>query len=176
MATDRIHILATVASVAIATTLSVGCRNHPEQTKLQYMPDMADAPTVKAQEDYIDPPPHSVARNTMYYPNTVEEAEQRLTMPPEIKGQEVVGIYDGEKLYETYCTVCHGVAGQGNGTLNDKFPRPPDITSDYHKLKSDGFFFHKITFGSAIMPAYGHSIYPAERWEIVKHIRTLQGK
>ena len=34
-------------------------------TKLQYMPDMADTPTVKAQESFLNPPEHSVARNAI---------------------------------------------------------------------------------------------------------------
>ncbi|NBQ53831.1 MAG: cytochrome c [Proteobacteria bacterium] len=38
----------------------------------------------------------------------------------------------------------------------------------------DGFYFHKMTFGGAIMPSYGHAISPQERWQIAHYIHELQ--
>ena len=139
----------------------------PTTTKWQYMPDMADNPTVKAQEDYLDPPPHSIARNAVFYAETAETSTQTASVARDVA--------QGKQLYETFCQVCHGAQGKGDGTIDDGFPQPPDIAQKVYRDRSDGFLFHRITFGTAIMPGYGHALSVAERWQIVYHLRTLQG-
>jgi mono/diheme cytochrome c family protein len=152
------------------------CKDGPNATKLQYMPDMADAPTVKAQENFINPPEHSVTINAILYPESPDLAEQELRNPfgegaqvnEEVRKQ-------GKKLFETYCHVCHGFDGKGKGTLGDAYPIPvPDLTRDELKAKKDGFFFLKISKGGQQMPAYAYAISPHERWWIVSHLRELQ--
>ena len=152
------------------------CDKDPNATKLQYMPDMADSPTVKAQEDYISPPDGSVAMNAILYPATAEESEKQLQNPfaGAAEAEAKVHLAAGQALYDTYCAVCHGIAAKGDGYIVDKFPRPPDLAAEPYLSRADGFFFHRITFGSAIMPSYGHAISPHERWQIILHLRTLQ--
>lgn len=82
----------------------------------------------------------------------------------------------GEKMYNTYCIPCHGAAGKGDGSITDLYPRPPDITADIYKKRGDGFFFHRITFGANIMPAYGYATTLPERWAVVHYVRKLQGE
>lgn len=144
----------------------------PTQPKVQYVPDMADAPTMKPQENYLEPPQGSVATNAILYPATVEEAEKSLKNPLPNEPQ-VVAL--GEKTYNTFCVPCHGAGGKGDGSITDLYPRPPDITADIYQKRSDGFFFHRITFGANIMPGYGHAIMPHERWATVHYLRKLQG-
>ncbi len=139
----------------------------PTTTKWQYMPDMADAPTVKAQEDFIDPPPHSVARGAVFYAPTAAESVRTATVARDAA--------QGKQLYETFCRVCHGAQGKGGGTLEHGYPQPPDISQAVYREHKDAFFFHRITFGTAIMPGYGHAIDVAERWQIVYYLRELQG-
>ena len=156
-----------------------GCHQETSKTKIQYMPDMADSPTVKAQEDYLDPPDGSIARSGIIYPEDVAVAEkdfrpQPINDPHERKKADIAG----EKLFNIYCTVCHGADGKGMGTLTDAYPKAsvPDITRADLAERKDGFYFLKITKGGALMPGYGHAISPHERWYIVRYIRTLQGK
>ena len=139
----------------------------PATPKLQYMPDMADNPTVKAQEDFLDPPPYSVARGTVFYAKTAEESTQTAAV--------VRDAAQGKQLYATFCQVCHGAQGKGDGTIDDGFPQPPDISQVLYRERKDGFLFHRITFGTAIMPGYGHALSVAERWQIVYYLRALQG-
>jgi mono/diheme cytochrome c family protein len=149
----------------------IACNQNPNQTKLQYMPDMADNPTVKAQEGYLDPPEHSVAMNAILYPKTVEEAEQLLRNPYP-NSDEVLS--KGKDLYETFCTACHGSNGAGGGGVTSYFEGIPNIAGDLYRNRQDGFFFYRITFGKGRMPGYGHAISPNERWYIIHHLRTLQ--
>lgn len=150
----------------------VGCWDS-NTTKLQWMPDMADTGVVKPQRDYLDPPDGSVAVESMEYPKTVEEAESSLTNPINPSAETVA---KGQKLFETFCSVCHGLGGKGDGTLKGLVPQPPDITHASYVQRKDGFFFYRISFGTAVMPAYGHSISREERWIIVHYLRALQQK
>ena len=156
----------------VALALSA-CHGDPNQTKLQYMPDMADAPTVKPYKDFLDPPEHSVPMFAILYPATAEESEKVLRNPypasPDV-------VQHGKQLFDTFCIPCHGADAKGGGSITDIFPRPPDITAEMYAKRADGFFFHRITFGSVstIMPGYGHAISANERWQIVHYVKSLQ--
>jgi mono/diheme cytochrome c family protein len=150
-----------------------GCHGDPEDSKIQYVPDMADAPTVKTLREYLDAPQGSVAMNVGLYPKTPEEAEKQLTMPPSVAG-DAQALAAGKKLFETYCAVCHGLDAKGKGTIKHPAIAPPDLTHPTYLGRADGFFFYRITFGTAVMPAYGHATDPVERWKIIRHLRTLQ--
>jgi mono/diheme cytochrome c family protein len=143
------------------------------KTKIQYVPDMADAPTLKPQENYLEPPSHSVAQNAFLYPSSKEEADATLANPFPAD-PKVLAL--GEKMYNTYCTPCHGAGGKGDGSITDVYIKPPDITDPAFAQRKDGNFFYTITFGANIMPAYGHAIQVHERWAIVHYLRKLQGK
>lgn len=162
--------------ICLPVWLTYSCKDGPNDTKWQYVPDMADAPTVKAQEDYIESPVGSVATNAILYPKTIEESEKLLSNPlGRLSGgfkDKVVG--EGQKLYNIFCQQCHGMDGKGVGSITDVFVQAPDLTSDMYKERKDGFFFHKITFGGAIMPYLGHAISRHERWKIVLYLRKLQ--
>ena len=144
----------------------------PNKTKVQYVPDMADAPTMKPQENFLEPPEGSVANNALIYPKTVEEAELKLKNPLQNEPQ-IVAL--GEKIFNIYCIPCHGAAAKGDGSITDVYPKPPDITTAAYQAKGDGFFFYRITFGAVMMPGYGHATAPIERWAIVHYLRKLQG-
>lgn len=168
------NITKTIAGFGVMLSLALaGCDNDPNARKIQYMPDMADGPTVKAQEDYLDPPDHSVAADAVIYPDdfAIAEAEFRNQFP-----NKPEHIAEGKRLYNIYCKVCHGADGKGGGTLTDAYPKAmvPDITRDEMKAKKPGFYFLKITKGGPNMPSYGHSISRAERWMITLYINELQ--
>jgi S-disulfanyl-L-cysteine oxidoreductase SoxD len=156
----------------IGSWFLAGCDGDPNQTKLQFMPDMADGPTVKAQESYLEPPAHSVAVDAILYPAAVEKAETEMVNPLPNTDEN---LEHGKKLFNTFCAVCHGEDGKGGGTLGEAYPvARPDITRAEMAQRKDGFFFTKISAGGPIMPAYGHAISPQERWLITQYLRKLQ--
>ncbi len=86
----------------------------------------------------------------------------------------------GQVLYSTYCVLCHGVFGKGDGpvglTLN---PRPADLS--YHAIlgvHTDAQLFEWITngFPGSRMPAWKSVISDTDRWNLVNFIRTLAPK
>jgi len=170
--TSVIAILLTVLSVTM-----VGCfgddDGYSKRTKLQYVPDMADGPLAKTQRSYLDPPDGSVAMNAILYPATAEESAQQLQNPfpntPDVLAK-------GERIWNTFCVTCHGPTGKGDNSLAESYPRPPDITNPVYIERTDGYFFHVITFGNVIMPGYGHAIDADERWAAVHYLRYLQNE
>lgn len=82
----------------------------------------------------------------------------------------------GKKLYDVYCTPCHGATGKGDGPVTPRFIPPPDLGSAPVQGKPDGHMAYYIGYGGALMPAYGEAMSVAERWDVVNFIRTLAQK
>jgi len=86
-------------------------------------------------------------------------------------------IKQGQKLYSSYCSVCHGPGGRGDGPVRFMLRTPPaDLTSHRVVLMKDGSIYGTIRNGTQIMPSYGDALSPAQRWQIVDFIRDVQQK
>jgi mono/diheme cytochrome c family protein len=153
---------------------AISCRFDPNQTKLTYMPDMADGPVAKPQRNYLDPPVGSVAMNAILYPKDEETAGKVLTNPLASSKDGAKFRREGEYLYNQVCVACHGEGGKGDSAIKDVYPAAPDLTSAEARKKPDGFYFYRITFGGPIMPFQGDKLDPLERWKIVMYLRELQ--
>jgi mono/diheme cytochrome c family protein len=82
----------------------------------------------------------------------------------------------GDTLYQNFCTVCHGPTGNADGTMSRQMGAPSLLTARA-RAYSDGYLYSIIRYGRGVMPRYGDKVYaPAERWAIVNHVRTLQGR
>ena len=83
----------------------------------------------------------------------------------------------GAELYAIHCQMCHGVSGEGNGSIAAfliKY-KPANLTSDVVQSKSDGSFFLTISNGlDGKMPALNENLTVSERWDVVNFLRTLQ--
>ncbi len=87
----------------------------------------------------------------------------------------------GMRLFETYCSVCHGSGGQGDGFNSYNLdPRPHDMTdTEYMNAISDQTLHEVIAQGgrgvnkSILMPAYGHTLKQRDIDDLVAFIRTL---
>jgi len=156
--------------------LSLGlsaCRH--EEPGTVYMPDMVYSPAYKAQKEgsMIPPVKGTIPRDfaTYTYVNDPDAAGRELKNP--LKPTRVV-LKRGEHLYNTYCIVCHGTAGEGDGSIIPKFPRPPSLQSDKVRNWPDGRIFHVITAGQNLMPSYASQISSGDRWPIIHYVRALQ--
>jgi hypothetical protein len=84
----------------------------------------------------------------------------------------------GRTLYDLYCVPCHGLSATGDGPVASHFDpamhvRPADLTSAAVQGHTDGWMYGTITNGTRYMPAYHYELTPAERWEIVRFMRTF---
>jgi mono/diheme cytochrome c family protein len=78
----------------------------------------------------------------------------------------------GRAWYDTYCAVCHGRTGRGDGPLTRRFPAVPAIATVRVAGYTDPYVFSLITRGRGLMPEYSR-IPPTARWDIVNYLRTL---
>ena len=88
----------------------------------------------------------------------------------------------GRFVYETYCQVCHGAAGKGDGPVSmlggGPFPAVRNLTDDVARGRTDGYLYgvlvNATTMGRGLMPRYGDKIKGTDRWDVVNYVRTLQ--
>jgi hypothetical protein len=83
----------------------------------------------------------------------------------------------GEEVYTTFCIICHGTSGEGDGRLytSGLYPlKPLTLNGDNAVKLKDGEIFHTITLGIRSMGAHGSQIPPDDRWKLVLYIRKLQ--
>jgi mono/diheme cytochrome c family protein len=81
----------------------------------------------------------------------------------------------GRERYEIFCTVCHGLTGNGDGMVVRRgFRRATSFHDDRLRTAPVGHFFDAITNGWGVMPSYAAQIPVQDRWAIVAYIRALQ--
>jgi mono/diheme cytochrome c family protein len=120
----------------------------------------------------------TAAADALANPYATAEGEHRGASPP---GPDVALIpreveAAGDTLYQTYCAVCHGAAGDAKGPVSSRIGAPSLLTGRARGY-SDGYLYSIIRYGRGVMPRYGDKVYlPADRWAIVNHIRKLQGQ
>ena len=149
----------------------------------EYMPDMADQPSFKAGKYDPQAPHHrslrepvkgTIPRGYQPYPykEDPEGAGRNLKNPLLPRTEAVLGA--GQKTFNTYCFVCHGTKGLGDGPIVPKFPKPPSLQSEKVRGWSDGRIYHVITMGQNLMPSYASQVSAEERWAAIHYIRALQ--
>ncbi len=168
------HSVAAVV-LMVGTIFLTGCGKH-ESPNFVFMPDMDYSPALKAQEEgsMRKPVPGTVPRGFYSADYTVgaDPIESgKLYKNPLPRNKKT--LQRGQLMYSTYCTVCHGPMGEGDGTVVPKFPRPPSLQSDKIRGYADGGIYHVITKGQNLMPSYTYQVGTQDRWAIVHYIRAL---
>ncbi len=169
------------------------CNHHQEKTYWDYMGEFdmyyseayesyAPNPNFKDGKTLQKPVAGTISREYMPYPFKDKFADKtkagQLLKNPLQPTKE--NLERGKVKYDTYCAICHGKNGKGDGQLtklvkNGKklYPAPPaDLTAGYIKAKPDGEIFHVITMGSAVMGAHASQIKPDDRWRIVLYVKN----
>jgi mono/diheme cytochrome c family protein len=175
-------------TLAVLVALGVmGCRATREERAREYMPDMARSPSYKAfapnpvTRDGLTlqtPVAGTIARGYQPFHYGIGEDEaaragRELTNPYKPTPQT---LEEGKALFETYCMVCHGTEGKGDGPIASKIPHPPSYVSPRVLAFPPGRIFHVITMGSGKMLSYAAQLSANERWKIVTYVKaTLQG-
>ena len=168
-----------------------GCGAGGNDRAREYMPDMARGPAYKAfapnpatrtGQTLQAPVPGTIARGHLAYPFHYRAGEEEAARA----GRELANplaptpatLEDGRGLYTTYCLVCHGANGKGDGPLvvAGKIPTPPAYTSDRVVAFPPGRLFHVVTKGTQDatgkqkMPSYAAQLTPGERWLVVTYV------
>ncbi|HKV34009.1 MAG TPA: cytochrome c [Pyrinomonadaceae bacterium] len=81
----------------------------------------------------------------------------------------------GRQRYEIFCSVCHGLTGNGDGMIVRRgFRRAASFNDDRLRQAPVGHFFDAITNGWGAMPSYASQIPVQDRWAIIAYVRALQ--
>lgn len=79
----------------------------------------------------------------------------------------------GDTLYQTFCAVCHGNTGNGDGPVGPRVAALP-LTTPRAMAWSDGYLYSIMRYGRGVMPRYDDKIRGQDRWHVVNYVRQLQ--
>ena len=79
----------------------------------------------------------------------------------------------GDSTFHTFCAVCHGMVGAGDGPVGPKVAAPSLLTPRAVGY-SDGYLYSMVRYGRGVMPRYGDKVRGQVRWEVVNYVRQLQ--
>jgi hypothetical protein len=118
------------------------------------------------------PVPGTVSRRSIPYAIRVQEEASGLVNPLP-RAEEVLSL--GRKAFNSSCAVCHGLLGEGHGTLTAAYgAKPANLISPKAMELPDGQIYHVIRMGRNAMPSYSADLVENERWAAVHYIRVLQ--
>src|ERR1043166_7846187 len=81
----------------------------------------------------------------------------------------------GHERYNIFCSVCHGLTGNGDGMIVRRgYRRAASFNDDRLRQAPVGHFFDAMTNGWGAMPSYAAQIPVQDRWAIIAYIRALQ--
>ena len=194
-----------VLSIALLCFCFPLCNYDDNVSGLHYFLDMHDSIAVEAQEEDFTslsekkegnwqhgmdespafggpgssmrvPPQGTVPRNYEPYPYS---AADFAAAGRELKNSLSITkkVYErGQKQYNTFCAVCHGYTGLGDGPVSPRLSEVPSLMSSQVRSWKDGEFYHIITMGRGRMLSYGAQVLPEDRWAIIHYIRLLQAQ
>ena len=138
--------------------------------KIEWPSFMEIQPVFKNMENPLPPPGRSI-------PVEGPVSIPGLGAPENPTVSDEASVARGAELYSFHCSQCHGVTGEGNGSVAPfliKY-KPANLTTDIVQSKSDGSFFLTISNGlDGRMPALNENLTVPERWDVVNFLRTLK--
>ncbi len=172
--------------VAGAAALTA-CNGGKNQTNIELIQGMMDQPALKSQSwdskrhapEEMVPPAHTIPRGFKPYPyhDDLDMAAKKLINP--YAGAKFKStLVRGKNRFDIYCSPCHGLNAEGDGTVAKYMPIKPVnlLAANIQKLK-DGYIYGVITDGYGVMQPYDTQIYKtSDRWAIVNYVRYLQNK
>src|SRR5579859_5370360 len=88
---------------------------------------------------------------------------------------DAANLAHGKTLFETSCSPCHGMTGQGNGSVAHLLQhKPANLLTGVSKNLPDGYIYGYIRNGGVWMPAYNDAMSSTERWQVVLYVRDLE--
>ncbi len=165
-----------------------GCRAEGDTPGTVVSPDMAFTvpfdpydpnPVTKNGATLILPPEGTVPVDGVYFGFAAGVAEA------ERAGRELVNPIEadpgnlkrGKHIFDTYCALCHGKEGKGDGSITTRIPDFAGRSLVHGRALElpDGALYHIITTGQGPMAAYAKQVLPDDRWRAIHYIRQLQG-
>jgi mono/diheme cytochrome c family protein len=160
--------------------LAVACRPETVVHRVSWFAAMVTQRSIKPYAMPRDPVPGTVPI-TGVMPIADPDVDAHLANP---RTRTSESINRGKFLYETYCEVCHGAAGKGDGPISSAAGGPffgiRSLVTDTLARHPDGYIYGVITsaedMGRPLMPRYGDKVRGLDRWDLVNYVRVLEAE
>ena len=195
---NRKKIIEAVIGIAVVAMIVAqsSCYYPKTSPGWEYMPDMANAITYETntEDDFFGDSMTERTPVTGTIPRGVYEPFH-FSAPPSTTGYDSAGMYlhfpewldstslvEGNRLFNIYCSVCHGADGKGDGTIvvNDKlknpFPPPPSYFDATHINLPEGKMYYSAHYGKNLMGPYSKLLDHNQLWDVIYYIKSLQKK
>lgn len=147
--------------------------------------DMMNQPSVKPQElppgktEMMPYPLHSMPTGVVLTDVANRDEAKPLKSPVAVNDET---LKEGRTLFRIICAACHGKTGNAESPVAAKIGAIK-LTDEYvQKELTEGWVYGTITFGSALMPAYGsppdrddrrgsNDLTVEERWMVVNYVK-----
>jgi mono/diheme cytochrome c family protein len=118
------------------------------------------------------PPAGTVARGYLPMAAASQEEAAALVNPlprvPRVFAQ-------GRQAFMDRCAVCHGLLGDGRGSLSPAYGgKPANLQAQAFRDYPDGKIYWVIVHGKDAMPAQGADLSEDQRWAVIHYLRALQ--
>lgn len=176
-----------IGGAVLILGLSWVLKPEPSVRNYRVLPNMADSVAYDAQAPspvFPDgltlrtPPMGTISRGNLplHYeatPADAVRAGQELKNP--FTANDGPALSRGAALYASFCQVCHGPGGMGDGPVTRRgVPPPPSLLADNARNMPDGQIFHILTYGRGNMASYAAQLPREDRWKVILHVRSLQ--
>ena len=179
-------------AVSLGIVVSVSSCKNDSKPNYQYMPNMYESvayetysesnafnsPTGEKDKEGQLPAQGSIKRGYVpyEYPNTPEAlaAVKAANLKSPLDSTEV-DMKKAQELFDIYCAICHGTAGDGKGKLvkQEKFLGVPNYKE---RDINEGSVFHVITYGLNSMGSHANQLNTKERWLVASYVMKLKNE
>lgn len=164
--------------LALGLASGIGCNPDTVVHHVGWFSTMRHQRNIKPYARPIPPVAGTVPATGGELPVTRESAD-RLQNP---RTRTAESLNRGQWVYGTYCQVCHGERGRGDGPISANgggpFPGVPSLVDPSRPRLSDGAIYGLVVdaqrMGRGLMPRYGDKIHGSDRWDVVNYVRSLQ--
>jgi mono/diheme cytochrome c family protein len=193
-----------IAALILGVTVFSSCEGVRREPGRIYMPDMsysrayesfAGRDSAKFTMDMYNkggdkifynnvPPAGTIKRGEMFTYESLADTTGTYALSASVKNpydtisMSKAQMAEAGRLYNVNCAICHGAKGIANGPIaaGGYVGGVANLTLDTYVKMTDGTMFHSITYGKNMMGSYASQVTRAQRWMIIKYIRTLQPK
>ena len=156
----------------------------PSKPNYQYFPNMYESVGYKTYQESDAfpngiqaqlPVEGSVPRGWQPYEyedsNEGYESAKLTLKSPLVNNEE--NLKNGKKMYDIYCSVCHGSKGDGQGILmeREKFLGIPSYAD---RDITEGSIYHVLMHGINLMGSHAGQVDDEERWQIAQYVLKLR--
>jgi mono/diheme cytochrome c family protein len=178
--------------VLVLGVISLSSCKDNNSPNYQYMPNMYESvayetysestafnsPTGLQGKEGQLPPVGTIKRGYVpyEYPNTPEAfaAVKAANLKSPLDSSKI-DMKKAEDLFNIYCAICHGTAGDGKGQLvkQGKFLGVPNYAD---RVINEGSVYHVINYGLNAMGSYSNQLSQEERWMVSAYVMKLKGQ